>query len=288
MKKSLSILLLSLVIATPVFAQQDGEVMIDNVSNYKAKVLEVVKDELKEVPGTGVQSHYQTLNIQILEGPEKDKILTLEEDYVKLKKGDVFYLTNTIRQDTGAETYAVGEPYRLPTLYIFAGLFIVLVILVGGFQGVRGLLSLIGSFLLIFYALLPGILHGYSPVLVSIVVSSFIIIFGSYITHGFNKTTSSAVIGMILTVIVTGILAFTSVHMANLTGYNSEDAVYLYQNTGGHIDIVGILLGGFMIGLLGVLYDVAIGQAISVEELHHIAPHIPRRTIYLRSLRTWQ
>jgi len=40
-----------------------------------------------------------------------------------------------------------------------------------------------------------------------------------------------------------------------------------------------------MIGLLGVLYDVAIGQAISVEELHHIAPHIPRRNIYLRSLR---
>ncbi|HVY68230.1 MAG TPA: YibE/F family protein, partial [Patescibacteria group bacterium] len=40
-----------------------------------------------------------------------------------------------------------------------------------------------------------------------------------------------------------------------------------------------------MIGLLGVLYDVAIGQAVSVEELHHIAPHIPRRTIFRRAMR---
>ncbi len=49
--------------------------------------------------------------------------------------------------------------------------------------------------------------------------------------------------------------------------------------------MVGLLFGGIMIGLLGVLYDVAIGQAISVEELHHIAPHIPRKTIFKRAIR---
>ena len=40
-----------------------------------------------------------------------------------------------------------------------------------------------------------------------------------------------------------------------------------------------------LIGLLGVLYDVAIGQAISVEELHTIAPHISRGVIYKRAIR---
>ena len=40
-----------------------------------------------------------------------------------------------------------------------------------------------------------------------------------------------------------------------------------------------------MIGLLGVLYDVSIGQAISVEELHHVAPHLPRWKIYKRAIR---
>ncbi len=33
------------------------------------------------------------------------------------------------------------------------------------------------------------------------------------------------------------------------------------------------------------MYDAAIGQAISVEELHRIAPHIDRKTVYSRALR---
>ena len=49
--------------------------------------------------------------------------------------------------------------------------------------------------------------------------------------------------------------------------------------------VILLLLGGILIGLLGVLYDVAIGQAISVEELHHVAPHLPRATIYRRAIR---
>ena len=90
---------------------------------------------------------------------------------------------------------------------------------------------------------------------------------------------------MIITVIITGLLAFAAVHFGKLTGFDSESAIYLNLNSRGQIDIVGILLGGIMIGLLGVLYDVAIGQAISVEELHRIAPHVERRKIFTRALR---
>jgi uncharacterized membrane protein len=170
-------------------------------------------------------------------------------------------------------------------IYFFVALFIVLVLLIGGIQGIRGLISLAGSFILIIYVLIPGILHGYSPVLISIGVSSLIIVLGSYVTHGFNKTTSSAVIGMIVTVIFTGIMAYSAVHTAQFSGLASEEAVFLNLNTRGNIDLVGILIGGIMIGLLGILYDVAIGQAISVEELHHIAPHIPRKIIFKRAMR---
>jgi uncharacterized membrane protein len=116
-------------------------------------------------------------------------------------------------------------------------------------------------------------------------VSSMIIILGSYITHGFNKTTTSAVFGMLVTILITGALAYYSVDATKLTGFESEEAVYLNLSTRGSIDMVGILLSGIMIGLLGVLYDVAIGQAISVEELHKIAPRVSRKKIYLRALR---
>src|SRR6185503_14380609 len=80
-------------------------------------------------------------------------------------------------------------------------------------------------------------------------------------------------------------MAYLAVHFSNFSGYDNEEAMYLNLNARGQIDLIGILIGGMMIGFLGVLYDVAIGQAISVEELHHIAPHIERKTIFKRAIR---
>lgn len=264
---------------------QEPTLLQDKVSVVKAKVIEVTQEERKNVPGTDMEALYQSLKVEILEGEKKGQVITLNDDYLRLKAGDIFLLRDTIRAEDNVQVYSVSDSYRLPTLMLFAIIFIVLVILIGGIQGIRGLISLAGSLLLILYVLIPGILGGHSPILMSVAVSSLIIILGSYITHGFNKTTSSAVFGMIVTILITGILAYWSVHSAQLTGFESDEAVYLNFSTRGSIDIVGILLSGIMIGLLGVLYDVAIGQAISVEELHKIAPHVPRRKIYLRALR---
>jgi uncharacterized membrane protein len=128
-------------------------------------------------------------------------------------------------------------------------------------------------------------MHGYSPLLITVLVSSLIIVLGSYVTHGFTKTTSAAVVGMVLTVVLTGLFAYWSVKITRLSGFGSDEVVYLNLNAGGNIDIVGLLLGGIIIGLLGVLYDAAIGQAVSVDELTRLAPHVSRKKIYERAVR---
>jgi uncharacterized membrane protein len=181
--------------------------------------------------------------------------------------------------------YAVSDPYRLPAVYGFIALFVLCVLIFGGWQGLRGLIALVASFLFIFYLLFPGILHGYSPILVSVGVASLIIVLGSYITHGFNKTTTSAVVGMIITILFTGGLAYYAVAVTRLSGFASEESVYLNFGTNGSIDFVGLLLGSILIGLLGVLYDAAISQAIAIEELHRIGPHLSRSFIFKRALR---
>ncbi len=261
------------------------EMVPDEQTTVKAQVLEIIKNETKEIPGTDTQGNFQTIRVKILEGKEEGKEVTVENDYLNLDKGEVFYLMHTSNSADGSDYYSVSEPYRLPHMVILIGIFVVGVFLLGGIQGIRGLVSLIGSFLIILYVLLPGILHGYSPLSLTILVSSLIIIIGSYITHGFNKTTTSAVVGMVVTVLFTGLLAYWSVGFTKLSGFGSEDVVYLNLNARGTIDVVGLLLGGIMIGLLGVLYDVAIGQAISVEELMRIAPHVHKRVIYKRAIR---
>lgn len=261
------------------------EVTPDTTTIQKAEVLEVSEQGVRDIPGTDTKTDFQTLRVKILDGEEKGKEVTVENDYLNLKEGEVFYLTHTIGKYDGIDYYAVSDPYRLPTIYFFVGLFVLCVVIFGGKQGVRGLLSLIVSLFFIFYLLFPAIMNGYSPMLVSIGVASLIIVLGSYVTHGVNKTTTSAVIGMVGAIIITGILAYVAVHYSRLTGFSSEESTYLNFNTRGSIDFVGLLLGGMLIGVLGVLYDAAIAQAIAVEELHRAGPHLSRQFIFTRAIR---
>ncbi len=282
MKRLLPILALIFLYTGIAHAQ---ELVPDKVTTEKAQVTEILTQETKKVPGTDTPTVVQSIKVKILEGADAGSVVTIDNDYITLESGEVIYVTHTTNQLDGSDYYFVADVYRLPALYTLIGLFILCVLVFGGKQGMRGLLSLIGSLFIILYVLIPAIIHGYPALLVSIGISSLIIIVGSYITHGFNRTTTSAVIGMIITIVITGLLAYASVKYTRLTGMSNEESVYLNFNTHGIINLTGLLLGGIMIGLLGVLYDVAIGQAVAVEELTHVGGHLSRKEIYKRALR---
>lgn len=267
------------------FAAFAQEIVLDTQVTMRAKVLRVLGEEERFIPGTETKSLYQRIEIELLDGSEAGKTVTIENDYLQLKAGETFYVMHTTNDLDGTDAYTVLEPYRLRALFAFLGLFVLCVLLFGGLPGIRGLLALALSILFIFFLLFPAILKGYSPILVSVGVSSVIIILGSYITHGVNRTTSAAVIGMIGTIMLTGGLAFAAVHATRLSGFASEEAIYLNFNTQGAIDFSGLLLGGILIGLLGVLYDAAIGQAVAVEELNRAGAHLSRRHVMARALR---
>lgn len=251
-------------------------------SVVKAEVLEIISVEQEPI-SDNLMSTVQTVLISIKEGSEKGKEVEMVNDYTPLREGDSIYIVSNI--DGQESHYSLYEVNRMPVVIFFGILFLLLVFVFGGIQGLRGLLSLAGSLLLIVFVFLPNILHGASPVLISIIVSSIIIIFGSYVTHGFNRTTSSAVIGMIITVVITGLLAHFAVGAARLNGLGDENALYLSVNIGQDINLLGLLLAGIIIGLLGVLYDTAISQSISVEELIRISPTSDKKHIYKRALR---
>jgi uncharacterized membrane protein len=270
----------------PGISHAQAEVVPDTVHIERAQVLEATASHATTVAGTNTPSQVQTLKVKVLDGPDKGQVATFENDYpTQFAQGDIFFIRHESSQLDGTNYWAVSDAYRLNVLLILGLVFLGLLFVFGGIQGIRGLASLLGSLVLIFYVLLPGILSGYSPILASIGVSSLVIIVGSYITHGFNKTTSSAVLGMIITVIITGLGAYYVIHVGHFSGYTTEENTYLNFNTQGSLSMIGLLFGGIMIGLLGVLYDIAIGQAVAVEELFRAGKHLARREIYTRAIR---
>lgn len=271
-------------VATP-FLATGQEIVPETVVTARAEVVRILDLRSETIPGTEINRTLQTVAVRFLEGPEKGAERVLENVFFDLAVGDVVYINHVTSNLDGSDYYAPAERDRSKALGALTVIFVGMVIVFGGIQGIRGLAALFGSFFFIGSLLLPGILHGYSPILVSIGVSSVIIILGSYVTHGFTRTTSAAVIGMIGTITVTGFFAYGAIEWTQLSGATGEETTYLNLNTRGTLDLAGILLGGILIGLLGVLYDAAIGQAVSVEELIRAAPQYSRRDVYRRALR---
>ncbi len=261
------------------------ELVEDTVSVMMARVLSVESEEMALIPGTDTSAQYQTIRVEVLDGEQKGREVTVENDYLSLEEGDVFYLGHTVNELDNVNYYTVREPYRITPLLALLALFIVITIVLGGIQGIRGLASLGMSLFVIVCILLPGVLGGYSPILVSVSAASLIVVLGAYVTHGFSRMTTTAVLGMVCTIAFTGVLAYVSIVWTKLSGFSTDEATYLHINSRGTLDLAGLLLGGIIIGLLGVLYDAAIGQSVAVEELQRAGKTMTRKDIYIRALR---
>jgi uncharacterized membrane protein len=275
------LLLFAIVFPAPL---QSQTVNNDLQGTYRGKVIEVVSSEERTVPGTQTATPVQTIDVEVLDGPFDGDIITIENDFLALDTGDRFYFNYNVYID-GSESYAVTNIDRRVPLMLFVALFAFAVIALGGWQGVRSLIALGVSFLAIFYVLLPGLLAGYSPLLLSFLVAAGILFGAIFFTHGFNRESFVAYGGTMLAVGLTGILAIIAVSASSLTGFASDESVYLNFNTDGVLDFTGLLLGAIIVGVLGVLDDIAVTQAAVVVELYGSNKSLSPREVYRRALR---
>jgi len=256
----------------------------DYQGTFHGKVLEVLGEELRKIPGTDAEHLYQNIKIEILDGPKEGETITIENDYLELDKGDKFYFNYNVYID-GSESYGIVNIDRKGPLLLLFLVFIGTIILFGRWQGVRALIALAGSFLAIMFILLPGILNGWSPLLASFLVAGGILFAAIFFTHGFNRESVVAYSGTMIAVLLSGIFAVFAVHITSLSGFSSEETTYLNFNTGGTLNFTALLLGAFIIGFLGVLDDIAVTQSAVVSELFNSNPNISRREVYGRAMR---
>jgi len=89
---------------------------------------------------------------------------------------------------------------------------------------------------------------------------------------------------MIGSLALTGLLAIVWTDLARLTGFGSEETMFL-QATGVTIPMRGLLLAGMILGTAGVLDDVVLAQTITVFELANADPTQRPRVLYTRGMR---
>jgi uncharacterized membrane protein len=183
-----------------------------------------------------------------------------------LKTGDAVVLTDNKDPATGRDVYTVVDHQRSKSLLFMLAIAGAFILLVGGWRGLTAILALVVSFVLLLLFVIPAILNGESPLLVAVVGAIAVMFAVLYLTHGFNVHTSVAILGTLLSLILTGLLGYFFTVLTQLTGFGSEESVYLTISLG-QVDVRGLLLAGIIIGALGVLDDVTITQSSTVEEL---------------------
>jgi uncharacterized membrane protein len=263
---------------------QGAELISDTSGPYDATIERVVTEEVRPLGWKDGESTYRLIEARLLEGPQKGEVVFVETDFPGIEEGRRVAL-NHIQDGSGTQRYAVVSLDRTMRVYGVVLLFAFAVIVFGGWQGVRSLLALVGSFLAIFYVLIPGLLAGWHPFLSSFLVAAGVLFVAIFITHGFTRESAVAYIGTMFSISLTGLIALYAVDATYLTGYSGDETTYLDINTAGTLDFRGLLLGAIVIGILGVLDDVAVTQAAVVSELFAGSKTMTRAEAYRRAMR---
>ncbi|HEX6035466.1 MAG TPA: YibE/F family protein, partial [Anaerolineales bacterium] len=188
----------------------------------------------------------------------------------------------------GILTVYFADFERATSLLLLTALFVLAVLVMSRWKGLRSILSLAFSLLVIVGYIIPHILAGEDPLWVSIIGSVILLGVTLYLTYGWNLKTHAAVISMFFVLLVTGVLAVLSVIFTRLTGSGDENSLFLLQMLNTQINLRGLLLGGMIIGALGVLDDLVTTQASAVFELHHANGTLGFRELFRAAMRIGQ
>lgn len=235
-------------------------------------------------PFTG-SSTLLTLRVELTSGPEAGEVVAIEtmpEGYPPFEPGDEVKLSRSSLGE-GETGYFIVDFERRPALIWLLAIFVAVVLLVGGWQGLRSLLGVGVSLAVVVAFVVPGILAGSSPALIALVGGMAVVLVNLYLAHGVDEKTTVAVIGTAAALVVTVALGVIFLDAGAITGFSSEEATLAQFRVEG-LDLQGLVLAGLIIGTLGVLDDVTVTQASTVFTLRRTAPDLGGRELFTRAM----
>jgi uncharacterized membrane protein len=212
--------------------------------------------------------------VRILDGPHADQVLDANlagpggsQDTSTYAAGQEVVVTFTVQADGSDPYIEVSDHWRIPQLGLLALLFAAAVVFVGGWHGIRALVALGLTAVVIVKILIPAIVAGVPPVPLAVVVASAVTIVTILLTEGWSWTSISAILGTTSALAITALLAALATAFLGFTYTAGSDLAFLTVPGGGGLDLRGVLLAAIILGAVGVLDDVTVTQAVLVEEL---------------------
>ena len=291
MKKFLILLFSLFVFTLPTFADTNNP---DMELPSESGVVENVQYEDTPSLQQGDNSVKQIVKVKVLTGKYKglerdiDNMLTGNPAYdIPLKKGDHVVLhvekntPNVVSSDD--LDFFIADLKRDNTLIFITAFFFICLVIVGRKKGVASLISIAATICLMFFVLMPLILHGFSPIISAVLVSALSTIITVYLVGGFNAKSTSAVWGTMLSLVFAALLSMGVIYFARLTGFAGEENMFLYS-AHSTLNFKGILAASMIIAALGALMDTSVSIASTINEIYETNKNLTIKQLFISGM----
>lgn len=262
-----------------------AEEIKDRPDNFQAKVVEIIQaqEKTREDGSTFVQQNLKLVgldddwqNESIFYYGISDLEVVSAQAYVP---GDKVYINRQV-DESGDNIFYIVDYVRSSYLYLLFLLFVLAVLIVGRSKGLKALLSLFLSFVVIIKFILPQILHGHDPFFISLIGGLIILGIIIYLTEGFKRKAHLAILSVLISLSATLVLSVIFTKLTKLSGLAQEEVFFLIGAGNTEINFQGLLLAGFIIGAIGVLDDIIVGQIEAVEQIKEANPNLPAKKVF--------
>ncbi len=236
----------------------------------------------------GTSGRSAIIEVEVTEGEPLGEVVTVDtllEGLPDIEPGDeVRMVRSSFDTPDGVEVeYGIVDFERGAPLLWLVAIFVVVVVAVGGTHGVRSLVGLVLSLLVVTGFIVPAILAGSSPFAVAFFGALAVMLVTLPLAHGVNPMTGAAIVGTAVALGVTIVLGVLFIDQVHLTGFTSEEA-NLARFAIPDLDPKGLVLAGLIIAALGVLDDVTVSQASTVFALRGANPKLGWTQLFTRAM----
>jgi len=230
------------------------------------------------------QEKVYAVDIEFTAGPFAGKVMSTEHFE---SPGSIYNLDLEVGQTVlavaeeqdGQLITGIDEHYKAGRLLIISALLLLLIAGVAGKNGVKAMLALFFTLIVIFGFMSRFLLSGWAPIPLTVVSALVITAVYLLVVAGRTQKGLVAIIGTISGVVLAGLFGWLSAILLKLTGYTGDESTYL-QLLNTAIDLRGLLVSGIIIGALGAVMDVAISIASSLLEISQANPGYDCRRLF--------
>ena len=264
------------------------------VTVEKAEVLNISKDTVEPDPASpdGVEKGNQRALIRLESGVcagETHELYYMIGYFVgpKLAVGDRITVLQIRDEESGAlQELSYFQYDRIAEVLIVLGLFVLVVVLVGGKTGLKSLLGLAVTVVALIWIFCPMWMKGADPVGLALGLCALVTVMSFVILGGTSKKILCAILATLAGVGLSAVFGALAQRFCRVTSFNLYDVngeiseLVNLQSRDYPVHVHGILTAGILIASLGAVMDVAMSLSSALAELKRVNPGLRRRELW--------